>query len=112
MTVPYRKKDETDTEELTTADLARANRVVELSPTEVEEGRAKPVRSDHSASKTLENRPIPIAEASPLFPDDQLQDLKAHWDKIQTGFEVLKLIVGEKRASFGDRDGAILQGFT
>jgi hypothetical protein len=85
MTMPYRKKDDTDTEELTTADLARTNRVVELSPAEIEEGRAKPSRSERSADAS-EGRAVPIAEATPLFPDDELQDLKAHWDKIQTGF--------------------------
>jgi hypothetical protein len=85
MTVPYRK-DESDTEELTTADLAQANRPVSHSPTEIDEGRSKPARSDHSQKEAVEKRPIPIAETSPLFPEEQLQDLKAHWDKIQTGF--------------------------
>ena len=101
MTVPYRKED-ADTEELTTADLARANRVVELSPTEIEEGRSKPVRSDYAASEASESHPpIPIAEAGPLFPDDQLQDLKAHWDKIQTGF------VDEPRAAVEEADALV-----
>jgi hypothetical protein len=105
MTVPYRK-DDADTEELTTADLARRNRVVEVSPTEaIEEGRAKPARSEHTVVTNppgaTDSRPIPIAEASPLFPDDQLQDLKAHWDKIQTGF------VDEPRSAVEEADALV-----
>ena len=100
MTVPQRKED-VDTEELTTADLARANRGVEVQPTEIDAGRSKPVRSENASSETAENRPIPIAEASPLFPEDQLRELKSRWDKIQTGF------VDEPRAAVEEADGLV-----
>ncbi len=99
MTVPYRK-DDTDTEELTTADLARTNRPVAVPPAEIQEGRGKPARSDHSTNE-IEGRPIAIAEASPLFPDDELQDLKTHWDKIQTGF------VDEPRTAVEEADALV-----
>jgi hypothetical protein len=97
MTLPQRKED-TDTEELTTADLARANRGVDKPPTEIGVGRPKPVRPEHSTTETTENRPVPIAEASPLFPEDQLQELKTRWDKIQTSF------VDEPRAAVEEAD--------
>jgi hypothetical protein len=100
MTVPQRKED-VDTEELTTADLARANRGVEVQPTEIDAGRSKPVRSENASSETAENRPVPIAEASPLFPEDQLRELKSRWDKIQTGF------VDEPRAAVEEADGLV-----
>jgi hypothetical protein len=99
MTVPYRK-DDTDTEELTTADLARTNRPVAVPATEIQEGRGKPARSDHSTN-AIESHPPAIAEASPLFPDDELQDLKAHWDKIQTGF------VDEPRIAVEEADALV-----
>jgi hypothetical protein len=99
MTVPYRK-DDSDTEELTTADLARTNRPVAVPATEIQEGRGKPARSDHSSS-AVESHPTTIAEASPLFPDDELQDLKAHWDKIQTGF------VDEPRTAVEEADALV-----
>lgn len=90
MTIPLRK-DDPDTQPLTTADMAAAKRPVEISPTEREPGRPQPVRSEFSPS----NRPADLQQAGatatstdavPLFPDDQLEDLRAHWDKIQTGF--------------------------
>lgn len=97
MTVPQRKED-ADTEELTTADLARANRGVEPSPTEISAGRAKLVRSEQPKTQPAENHPVLIAEASPLFPEDQLQELKGRWDKIQTSF------VDEPRTAVQDAD--------
>jgi hypothetical protein len=100
MTVPQRKED-VDTEELTTADLARANRGLDVQPTEIDAGRSKPVRSEIASSATSENRPVPIAEASPLFPEDQLRELKSRWDKIQTGF------VDEPRAAVEEADGLV-----
>ncbi len=108
MTTPQRKliKDDADTEELTTADLARANRPVEFSQSDVEQGHSKPVQSEHRSTANdladvSDNRPVPIAEASPLFPDDQLQDLKAHWDRIQTGF------VDEPRSAVEEADALV-----
>jgi hypothetical protein len=89
MTVPFRKKDEFDTEELTTADLANTQGNVEDSPTQVEPGRMKPPRSDRSGSDAAvprQGRAPAASEATPLFPDDQLRDLQARWNDIQTGF--------------------------
>ncbi len=87
MTVPFRK-DQADAEELTTADLAGAKYTTEISQTELEGGRMKPVRSERSTSDlaaTQKSAPA-TGEVTPLFPDDQLQDLQARWNDIQTGF--------------------------
>src|SRR5262249_36066999 len=67
----------------------------DTSPAEVDAGRMKPVRSDRSRTGTEvdENREIDEtrsdqewAETTPLFPNDQLQDLQNRWNDIQTGF--------------------------
>ena len=84
MTVPFRK-DEADDRDLTTAGLAGAKNTVDVSRNEVEAGRLKPVRSERSAGDFPANqqRGIPAApDPTPLFPDDQLQDLQARWSDI------------------------------
>jgi len=104
MTLPLRKEKE---EPLTTADLARTNRPVEVPASQIEEDRPKPVQSDYTATEQEarqeeEQRHIPArAEATPLFPDDQLQDLKSRWDTIQTGF------VDEPRQAVEQADGLV-----
>jgi mRNA-degrading endonuclease toxin of MazEF toxin-antitoxin module len=98
MTFPLKKDDP---ERLTTADLAKANQPTETPQSEVGEGRPKPVVSDDSRPRTAptdvaaidaarstttrRSAPAPV-EATPLFPDEQLRDLQARWDDIQTGF--------------------------
>jgi hypothetical protein len=88
MTMPLRKND-ADPQELTTADLAGAKNTAEVSQTEVEAGRMKPVRSDRLGTETNvddERSNREAAETTALFPDDQLRDLQARWNDIQTGF--------------------------
>lgn len=108
MTFPLRK-DELNPETITTADLAKANRSPDASP-ELVEGR-KPGRSEASASPAQspvttsvtplkKNAPTP-AEATALFPDDQLKELQAKWDDIQTGF------VDEPRSAVERADGLV-----
>jgi hypothetical protein len=111
MTFPLRK-DESNPEQPTTADLAKANRPAEASP-ELVEGR-KPARSElfrvdapaQSPATTSpgtaikKNTPTP-AEATALFPDDQLKELQARWDDIQTGF------VDEPRSAVERADGLV-----
>jgi hypothetical protein len=90
MTMPLRKPDET--EELTTADLAHsANRAEEMreafEDAESESTRPKiPVRSEHSVAAISERRTKGSADATPLFPEDQLRELESRWNDIQTGF--------------------------
>lgn len=93
MTLPLRKSDET--EELTTADLAHsANRADQTNEgvenrEEIENAPVKiPVRSERSVADISERQakaPAP-AEATPLFPEDELRELQSKWNDIQTGF--------------------------
>jgi len=86
MTIPLRK-DQAEAEQLTTADLAGTRNANDLAQADVEAGRAKPVRSERNADLQAEPRPgSAAADSTPLFPDDQLKDLQARWDDIQTGF--------------------------
>jgi hypothetical protein len=106
MTLPLRKTD--DTEELTTADLARsANRTDQPPETEFQDETENtpkmPVRSDRSVTDISERTakaPAP-ADATPLFPDDQLRDLQSKWNNIQTGF------VDEPRTAVQDADALV-----
>jgi hypothetical protein len=86
MTMPLRK-DQAEAEQLTTADLAGTRTANDVAQADVEAGRAKPVRSERNADLQAEPRPGSApADSTPLFPDDQLKDLQARWDDIQTGF--------------------------
>ena len=86
MTTPLRK-DQAEAEHLTTADLAGTRNANDVAQADVEAGRAKPVRSERNADLQAEPRPgSAAADSTPLFPDDQLKDLQARWDDIQTGF--------------------------
>jgi hypothetical protein len=86
MTMPLRK-DQAEAEQLTTADLAGTRNANDVAQADVEAGRAKPVRSERNADLQAESRPgSAAADSTPLFPDDQLKDLQARWDDIQTGF--------------------------
>ncbi|HWY53544.1 MAG TPA: hypothetical protein VNZ03_03730 [Terriglobales bacterium] len=86
MTMPLRK-DQAEAEQLTTADLAGTRNANDAAQADVEAGRAKPVRSERNADLQAESRPgSAAADSTPLFPDDQLKDLQARWDDIQTGF--------------------------
>jgi hypothetical protein len=81
------RKDQAETEQLTTADLAGTRNANDVAQADVEAGRAKPVRSERNADLQAEPRPgSAAADSTPLFPDDQLKDLQARWDDIQTGF--------------------------
>jgi hypothetical protein len=86
MTMPLRK-DQAEAEQLTTADLAGTRTANDVAQADVEAGRAKPMRSERNADLQAEPRPGSApADSTPLFPDDQLKDLQARWDDIQTGF--------------------------
>ena len=99
MTMPYRK-DDAETDELTTADLAKTQSAVEAAKAEPE--RMKPVRSDRSAEKAS-GRPGPktTVENAALFPDNELQQLQARWNDIQTAF------VDEPRAAVQQADSLV-----
>jgi hypothetical protein len=86
MTTPLRK-DQAEAEQLTTADLAGTRNANDVSQADVEAGRVKPVRSERADLHSGQPRATSTAAVNtPLFPDDQLKDLQARWDDIQTGF--------------------------
>jgi len=86
MTMPLRK-DQAEAEQLRTADLAGTRNANDVAQADVDAGRAKPVRSERNADLQAEPRPgSAAADSTPLFPDEQLKDLQARWDDIQTGF--------------------------
>jgi hypothetical protein len=81
------RKDQPEEEQLTTADLAGTRNANDVSQADVEAGRAKPVRSERTDMQAAHPPGTPAAaDNTPLFPDDQLKDLQARWDDIQTGF--------------------------
>lgn len=86
MNSPLRK----EREDLTTADIAQGNRPQPTGP-EIEERHPKLVQSEQNVHDTVsmassEKAAASNAEATPLFPNHELQDLKTNWDHIQTGF--------------------------
>jgi hypothetical protein len=89
------EKDDTDPEELTTADLAKVQTGVSNGEqAEIEAGRMRPVRSDRAAwdrfvsdrAGEVERNDDSSADVALLFPGPQLQQLQAQWNDIQTGF--------------------------
>jgi hypothetical protein len=111
MNNPLRK----DREEISTADIAKGSRP-EPTGEEIVEGRPKLVQSERNPTgiggiaqseaaagddrseqerRTVEQRPAPEdratpqprdGDATPLFPRNELQDLRTNWDRIQVGF--------------------------
>ncbi len=84
MTNPVKK----DREDITTADIAQRNRPERPTP-EIEQGRPKLVQSERPATQAAaSSQGIARGEtqATPLFPDNELQDLRRNWDRIQTAF--------------------------
>jgi hypothetical protein len=103
MTLPLRKTD--DTEELTTADLARSATRADQPPDtelqgETDNAPKMPARSDRSLADISE-RQTKASDATPLFPDDQLRDLQSRWNDIQTGF------VDEPRSAVQNADALV-----
>ena len=107
MTAIPLKKDDENPNELTTAELAhpKGPRSAELpyagqSRPQGDEQRGN-LRSDLSTQGGAAREHPPsssAAESTPLFPDNELQDMQRNWDRIQTGF------VDEPRRAVGDAD--------
>jgi hypothetical protein len=81
MAVPLRK----DAEELTTADLAQGGRPAEERAEEraVETPGPKPVASERNA---VERNVAQAEDATPLFPNSELEGLRTKWSEVQTAF--------------------------
>ena len=93
MTNPLRKKEP---EELTTADIAETRQ-----PAEIAQGQPKPVQAARGDGQTDYAKKMETLEATPLFPDNELQDLRSKWDQVQTGF------VDEPRNAVQEADGLV-----
>ncbi len=111
MTNPLRK----EREDVTTRDIAQDKRN-QPSEAVVEEGRPKLVQSERQTAGTAAiAHPESTAErdaarrdigqrdnqATPLFPANELQDLRRKWDQIQAGF------VDEPRKAVGEADNLV-----
>ncbi len=108
MSVPLRK-DQTE-ENLTTADLAQTRR-----PSPLETMRSKPPMSESEPLERTENTdPVvhnamentnPVVrntdETTPLFPNDELEDLRNQWNSVQGAF------VDEPRRAVEQADGLV-----
>lgn len=87
MATPLRKDDRT--EELTTADLAQGRKPAEVAG-------PKPVASARAGVGSTEQH-----EATPLFPNNELENLRTRWKEIQTNF------VDEPRKAVEQADGLV-----
>jgi hypothetical protein len=91
MALPLRKDEVEQEEELTTADLAQGTRAVETAG-------PKPVASERVATEM--NRPD-NQSATPLFPNNELDNLRGRWKDIQVAF------VDEPRKAVEQADGLV-----
>jgi hypothetical protein len=92
MAVPLRKDVEQEQEkDLTTADLAKGGKGAELA-------RPKPVGSERISS--VQERSSDTA-TTPLFPNNELENLRTRWKEIQTNF------VDEPRKAVEQADGLV-----
>lgn len=110
MTNPLRK----EREDLNTSDIAQQKRH-QPSEAAIEEGRPRLVQSERQPAGTAAiAHPESAAEhdlgqrdtgqrehATPLFPANELQDLRRKWDQIQAGF------VDEPRKAVGEADNLV-----
>src|SRR5438046_7199157 len=92
MAIPLRKGDD-EQKELTTADLAKGG-----SGTEPAGPRPKPVASDRASSVPGRG---PEPSATPLFPNNELENLRTRWKEIQTAF------VDQPRKAVEQADGLV-----
>ena len=113
MSVPLRK-DEFDTEELTTADLAQGKRPAasqDQPTTELaKEERGRPVLAERpsgtntqtgaSDARTTASGNSP--NTTPLFPNNELEELRNRWSAVQTAF------VDEPRRAVEQADGLVV----
>jgi hypothetical protein len=99
MATPLRKDrpQEQQTEDLTTADLAQGRTQNRLEP-----GEPKPMASERVSADS--NKVQPIREehdSTPLFPNNELENLRNRWKEVQTAF------VDEPRRAVEQADGLV-----
>lgn len=92
MAVPLRKDAEQE-EELTTADLVQGARAAETTG-------PKPVASERASAESNRTESL-NAGAAPLFPNNELENLRGRWKDIQVAF------VDEPRKAVEQADGLV-----
>jgi hypothetical protein len=103
MSVPMRKDDLE--EDLTTADLAKGKRPAASSAPS--EDRPGPVLAEHPTSERVSEKRQEAtsapnkAETAPLFPNNELEDLRRRWNDVQGTF------VDEPRRAVEQADGLV-----
>jgi hypothetical protein len=101
MSLPMKKDQPELQEDLTTADLAQRKRPA--PPTAATEDRPKPVLAKRPGEST-ENASSEVrtaADAAPLFPNHELEELRNRWSGVQTAF------VDEPRRAVEQADGLV-----
>ena len=76
-------------ETLTTADIAHPATAPQAPDTAMDHNSDEPNRTDQPESKPIllpAATTNSIADAGPLFPDDELQNFRARWSQVQTSF--------------------------
>ena len=113
MSVPLRK-DEFDTEELTTADLVQGKPAASQNQSTAESTKAKedrgPVLTQPSGAstqtgasdvRTTTSGAGNAPDTTPLFPNSELEELRSRWTEVQTAF------VDEPRRAVEQADGLV-----
>jgi|SRR5579862_926921 len=120
MSLPLRKDQPEPEEDLTTADLAQgkrpaaSNRTDEVGPQEVRstdrmdevrssDGSPKPVLTSRSGQSAQTSTTVAHngSDAAPLFPNNELEDLRNRWNAVQGTF------VDEPRRAVEQADGLV-----
>jgi len=99
MSVPLRRETPEPEDELSTADLTQSKR-----PAASESQRPKPLIADPVPTELAE-RPAPevtnTTDTAPLFPNDEIEDLRNRWGGVQAAF------VDEPRRAVEQADGLV-----
>jgi hypothetical protein len=98
MSVPMRKDQPEPEEDLITADLAQAKRPA------VSEDRRKPVLAGRPSGENPQSISFEArnpSDAAPLFPNNELEELRNRWSGVQTAF------VDEPRRAVEQADGLV-----
>lgn len=98
MAVPLRKDDVDQDQELTTADLAQGRKPTESTPRE--QAGPKPTASEHGVTE-INRAQNQNTSTTPLFPNNELENLRTRWTEIQTNF------VDEPRKAVEQADGLV-----
>jgi hypothetical protein len=102
MSMPMKKEQPEPEQNLTTADLAQGKRPA-ASEDRPKPDRPKPVLAERPGenAQNIASEARNTSEATPLFPNNELQELRTRWTGIQTAF------VDEPRRAVEQADGLV-----